>query len=595
MVAFSSDGDQRLLSVMRSQTQLNNLNLHGPVDRSPASIQDTIHEVLKFRSRFLKVSVLLPMGDKQVSVSHLKLLINRTSKDVHGLVMKDVCPDDKQNFKSMQKVMHPRVLDALIANVPDSQATVMYLKLCSAMESAMNDLDLYPTERIKRMYFSTSFLRIWRKWILNSEKYSLTNNWITLNAYACAEINAYNLVKLMRRLRENGEDDLFLPFLCNSQTCEQSFRQLRSMTTLNWTKINFSLLELTHMISRLELQNEIIHFKLADVGIEFPRINKKTNQFKQYPLPSDEEIGNAIEIARKEAIREAKKFGMNIQAHQIKKCELPNVNINYDDAFLDDTDDENDNIFNELDRVDPFAFDECTELSGILEQNLCLKDYSEQADNIDEKSRFTKITDKNGASKIVRKSSVVWLLSQSNKEKLSSDRLQRVKGPLQKSSRRQLKFQMQEPSFGSVRLLYTSDEICLGQWVIFQNPSNPSKRSKGSDKVEDCIFGSALGFVYSKGKTDKEKQYSWDYASIGNENIEVLATWYQLNSDGQFISIKGNNSFYLKMTKYLMHMKTPSFQSDSTEGTCRIYLPNTDCATIQSNFMNILQSKRNQS
>lgn len=198
------------------------------------------------------------------------------------------------------------------------------------------------------------------------------------------------------------------------------------------------------------------------MGIEFPRINKKTNQFKQYPLPSDEEIENAIEIARVEAIREAKKFGMNIQAHQIKNCELPNVNINYDDAFLDDTDDESDNFFNELDRVDPFAFNECTELSGILEQNLCLKDYSEQADNIDEKSRFTKITDKNGASKIVRKSSVVWLLqstTQSNKEKLSSDRLQRVKGPLQKSSRRQLKFQMQKPSFRSVRLLYTSDEI----------------------------------------------------------------------------------------------------------------------------------------
>lgn len=44
------------------------------------------------------------MGCKQVSVTHLKLLINGTSKDVRGLVLKDVCPDDKQNFKSLQKM-----------------------------------------------------------------------------------------------------------------------------------------------------------------------------------------------------------------------------------------------------------------------------------------------------------------------------------------------------------------------------------------------------------------------------------------------------------------------------------------------------------
>lgn len=49
--------------------------------------QDTIHTVLKLRNRLLKASILMPMGYKQVTVTHLKLLINNTSKDIHGLVL----------------------------------------------------------------------------------------------------------------------------------------------------------------------------------------------------------------------------------------------------------------------------------------------------------------------------------------------------------------------------------------------------------------------------------------------------------------------------------------------------------------------------
>lgn len=584
---FSTDGDSRPLSVMRHQMRLRTQNIFGEIDFKPSYIQDTIHTVLKLRNRFLKLSILLPMGCKQVSVTHLKLLINGTSKDVHGLVLKDVCPDDKQNFKSLQKIMHPRVLDALIANIPDSQATVMHLKLCSFIESSMNDLSMPPVERIEKIWFAVFFFRIWRKWIIRSQ-YSLTNNWITLNSYTCIEINAHSMVQLMRQMREKGQDNLFMPILFSSQTCEQAFRQFRSMTTINWTKINFSILELTHMVSRLELQNEIVHFKLANFDIDFPRISKKPEKCKHYPLPSDEEIKIAINAAKCKAINEALKFEMNVDSHEISNCEIVDVIIDRTEVFNESCE-EVDGCMIDMGSNDPFEFDDDAALSGLLTQNLCLKDYSEQVDEIDENSRFTKTTDRNGFSKVVRKSSVVWLLSNS-KETLSSDRLQRVQGSKRKSCQQRLNFQQNTASFGKGRLFFMAEELCLGQWAFFSNQSK-SKRFQNSEKVNDYIVGAVMGFIYSKGKTQKEKEYSWDFASVADKNIQVLATWYRLQPNGEFIRLDGNNSFYVPISSYAMSMQTPCFDSDRVNGSCRIHVPNAAKDKIRENFAKVIKTK----
>lgn len=64
----------------------------------------------------------------------------------------------------------------------------------------------------------------------------------------------------MGKFRDTHRPDLFLPTLFQSQACEQTFRQLRSMTSINWTKINFSL-EVIQQIGRIELQNNIVHFE----------------------------------------------------------------------------------------------------------------------------------------------------------------------------------------------------------------------------------------------------------------------------------------------------------------------------------------------
>lgn len=349
---------------MRHNVKLDTNHLFDAV--SVSYKQDTVHEGAKLRNRLLKPSIVLPMGRKQVSVCHLKLLIKNVPKIVHCLVLKDICPVDRQNYGSVEKIMKKKVLDALAVHVIDSEATVMYLRLCEKVTSAFTQLDITPLERVTRIWYALFSFRIWRKW-LKKNKYSVTENFITLNAYACMEINVHGLIHIMQKLRDDGDDGQFLPILFDSQKCEQTFRQLRSMTTLNRTKVNFTLLELTHMISRIDLMNDIVYCKLKDTGIKFPRITQKIKKVPVFSLPTDEDMKNAINLAKHSALNDAKQFEMMVNEKEISYCDLPPVDVNHADS-LDSTDAfVNDDEYEEDHGMDVYNFDENENLSDLMD------------------------------------------------------------------------------------------------------------------------------------------------------------------------------------------------------------------------------------
>lgn len=167
-------------------------------------IQDPTHIATKLRNRLLKPSIILPMGNKNISVNHLTMLIENVQKSVHGLCKSDVCPKDRQNFRSFQKIVDDRVIEALNMNIRDSGATVKYLKLCDDVTSCFLDYDLTPLDRIIRMFRAVYFFRIWRNYLKSSRYYNLSNNFITQNAYTCIEINARNMLRLITRFRNEN-------------------------------------------------------------------------------------------------------------------------------------------------------------------------------------------------------------------------------------------------------------------------------------------------------------------------------------------------------------------------------------------------------
>lgn len=554
VAGISTDGDSRALQSMKNNLQYisesSDILSYVEKEQSTSYVQDPLHCFTKGRNRLLKASNILPMGSKQVSTSHLKILIKNFPKDSHGLVMSDICPLDRQNVASFEKVTDSRVIECLRENVIDSEATIMYLEVCKEVVAAFTDEHLYPAERIFKAWHGLYYFRAWKKWIQDSKVYNLKDNFITSNLLSCLEINAYSLLHLIIKFRNSNEPEFFIPSLFSSQVCETTFRQMRSMTTINWTRINFSLQELLHISGRIELINDIIHYKMAEKGVNFPRLqakNLKCTQRVIHTLPPNEAIQEVLHKARTTALLNAAKMGMPSNIPDINKCSLSKREFNMPSVQNVDI------------RLDTWEDCDEDEDENTITCN-SLRDYTDAAlrteEHLNENSKFVQVFNEDGSSKMVLKSSVIYLLTESE-EKISKDRLQRVQGVQNTSAAKNRKISTLESSKTKKKRfddVYVSDEIKIGDWCFFINDqatSNSSESPFGS-----IIFGSVLSFRYNDGKTQIEKQYTLDFAptfydentknlTIKPRGVSVSAKWYTSDNElllqpiheGNFLSI----------------------------------------------------------
>lgn len=416
------------------------------------------------------------------------------------------------------------------------------------------------------------FLRIWRRWISeienDSNKYTVKDNFITPNAYECIEINGHALIQLMIKFRNEKKTEQFVPTLFSSQPCESTFRQFRSMTSIYWTKINSSLLEMFHIVGRIELQNYITHHKIPQV--KFPRSQEQITKMESHELPSDEEIFHQMNVARDNAIEVAKSFEIHFDDEDLN-CQLPVCEARPEEL------DESDNSLLET----SVAADKLCESIGqlnlengtdsVIEEvptfsagyDYGLRDYTDQNIILSDLCPFTKVTNKNGESKVVRKSSVLWALT-NTKCSLSNDRLTRVQGKaIEKANSRTLSntkcttiTQLSNADTRKADLVWEADEILIGDWCFFY-------KKKISNSLDDLFIGQVVGFKYIVGKTAKEKQYSWDNAHVKTtvplshrRGIEVLATWYEYRENGHLIPItSGVRHFYMNIKHYVATTK----------------------------------------
>lgn len=366
-------------------------------------VQDMTHIAVKLRNRLLSLRTNLTMSGHKVSIDHLRELLRNVNKSVHGLNNIDVFPIDRQNFRSFEKIVHERVVEALKNNVKDCEGTVMYLQLCYEIVSSYMDYQIPPKIRLYRIYHAVYFLRIWKNCLKSSRFYTVDKNFISNNTYTGIEINAQSMIHLIKKCRDENIPDHFLPTMFDSQTCEKAFRQLRSMGTTNLTRINFSLYELLHMIGRIEAQNYIAYFELPE-GVSFPISQKRANKTKVYDLPSDIEIEDILKEAKRKAIEDALEFGMfseNIETHEFHSNQI---------IYENDEDEE----FDEISVDDPMNQDDFSDFPDRFVEN------SEQP-----QSAFTTVVDADGKTRTIRKSTLVWILTEPGAS-LSKDRLRRV-------------------------------------------------------------------------------------------------------------------------------------------------------------------------
>ncbi len=63
-----------------------------------------MHIANKMKTRFLKPSILLPVGKHVVSPTFLRILIAEKEKKYHGLIISNLDSLDKMNFKAVDKI-----------------------------------------------------------------------------------------------------------------------------------------------------------------------------------------------------------------------------------------------------------------------------------------------------------------------------------------------------------------------------------------------------------------------------------------------------------------------------------------------------------
>lgn len=302
------------------------------------------------------------------------------------------------------------------------------------------------------------------------------------------------------------------------------------MTSANWTKINFSIYELLHMIGRIEMANDIAYFKLSKLVI-FPRLKTHNVSDRIYNLPTNNEIQDVLNQAIEAAILRAAEVGMCVDRNDICSCKLRKGFIPNKKICIQPNDmNSQDSIINQIDFTH-------------------FRQFTEEGNEFDSNSSFILIPEDGAGisnASFIKKSYIVWLLSQS-KSKLSNDRLKRVQqrkdgesnGPKKKRAEIDISksngFENEDNSRKS--------EIEVGDWCIFK------------EEIQCNVAGEVLGFKYSNGRTEKDKQYILDSAPVFDDNaqLEVLATWYKLNDEFTIQPIT-KPSFYIKMDQYVKHI-----------------------------------------
>lgn len=373
------------------------------------------------RNRLLKTIYnprLFPFGKKYcIRVSHLQFLIENFTKDQHQLTPTVLNPIDKQNFPSVLRICDDKVTDMLQKHVKDSTGTVTYLKMMRNFIDAYQDKKLKPLERIYKMWYSLFICRMWREYVQNSTRLKIDDNFLSRNCYSCIELNAHSLVSIILYLRERNKSHLFRPEFFESQPCEDIFRRIRSFSPTYSTVVQCSVKDIVNRMNKIQLQWDIA-FRCTDFN--FPRMKTYSQDIENqiiHELPSKEEIICEIRKSRSAAI----KFAIQIGLRDTKNANDPvacNINVLHERA---------ENRLDVQEKDDEWETEDEDEQIPIL-GNIELKDFSYKfEESPDPKSAYVEILcGKYERRKVLKKSSLCWLLREET-QRISSDRLQRVR------------------------------------------------------------------------------------------------------------------------------------------------------------------------
>ena len=359
--------------------------------------------------------------------------------------------------------------------------------------------------------------------------------------------------------RDNFEGHYcFIPWILGSQSCEEAFRLVRSMSGVFSTVINFGILGLLRRLHRLDIQSRL-QAEFEKTGITYPdqkyQISKVT---KETRITSYQEFSNA---AIYESVKKAeKKTKLSIKALGMKPLleekKLWDISLKEQNNLLEDSDtDYDDDDCPDDSTVAVVTQETIMESASEIEEDVknlsknelissqavsniqqmfkrmpgfksaisifCAKEKTNRGTEKDIKkgnhSPFVevKISNINFKDPIyVRKSTAVWLFQEG--ERVSSDRLLRVRSNQLFSSVTTKGANHQDKSIVHDGLPDVNSKIEVGELCVFRYSTSTESQWK---------IGKIQKFSKFKCKHLKDQEYKATSAEIKMKDIGVLCIW----------------------------------------------------------------------
>lgn len=288
-----------------------------------------------------------------------------------------------------------------------------------------------------------------------------------------------------------------------------------------------------------------------------------------------------MDAARNDAVEMARTFDMSFEEEDDLKCQLNVCELRPKELGDWETAAEADTLCESVQRL---SLKNNVPEAPLNHQvpNYELRDYTDQNILLDELCAFTKVTNANGTTKVVRKSSILWALTDT-KSSLSNERVVRVtQKAIEKVNKRTLLGSncvvTAAPGKGSdeVALVWSGENLRIGDWCFFLKEDR-------FDSLDDLLVGRIVGFEYIVAKSAREKQYTWNSAPVKTNiepslrrGIKVLASWYEYRENGKIIPIEsGAKHFFIDINHYIgttKHIGKPSEGKVNLESTETIFL-----------------------
>lgn len=232
-------------------------------------------------------------------------------------------------------------------------------------------------------------------------------------------------------------------------------------------------------------------------------------------------------------------------------------------------------------------WDKIEDSSDESEDDLEINESGEQSADHE---KTVEIINPDGSTKIIRKSTLVWLLVEEN-HKLSADRLKRVQSGNDDGNSKKQK-RISQALFPEGTLLVKFDIITIGHWCFFELFSSELERELEQNVLGNIVLGRIVGFRYANAKNNRERKCNYESVDISKENqsnssleIETLATWYTCDGNGVLTAIEPNNHFFINLKHYVGTTSVPVCKQETECSKINLVLK----ANI-SNLLSLLHS-----